>query len=209
MAAPLAHKAAPPPRKDAARRKEKPRMPEGSGIHIQINFGGETEERGRKVLDLAEDRRVVPRRSRPPPAPDEEEKDTPTYAPAPDEPRAIHAEKLRAVTAKKDVENDDLPTLQPYVKKKTPAPEKKILSDHGEIARATNSFAPPPLPSSVIEERQATEVRMGRVVPIMVAKGWKPPAKRKKPDIHKDGSSLTLEKAFNEAIVSMSRPGSR
>jgi len=203
MAAILDRRAVSPSRRDAQEPAQKKRpMPKRPGVYIA--FGEGTAERGRKVLDLAEEK-VIPRRSTPPPGPDEKEDDRITLNPAPDDLRAVHFEKLLAATSNENVsENDDLPTYQTTgLKRNTPAVEKKLLFDDNEIARETHSFAPPPLPSAIVEEQMATEVSEkvtsdGKVVSITVAQNWK----KTKPGITPTKKGWELEEMFKEALIS-------
>lgn len=188
-------RAAPPRRTDAACKK--PKMPKGPGIHINVHFGGKTAEKGRSIIDLEEAKKVAPRRSTPPPAPEKDEQERPTATPAPHGSKSVYVSQLIEATAKDDLENRDLPTYNVGSgKKKNKEPhtvEEKALSRDSDTSRLTNSFAPPPpIPSAVVEENIATEVREN-VVPIRVAKGYRPPRERKQ--------EFTLDSIFHNAII--------
>jgi len=220
MAISLEHRAVPPEREKTPRKPRKV-MPKGRGIHIQINFGGEVAERGRKIVDLETDNKVVARRSTPPPAPEKDEQERPTYTPNPDENKALRFQKLIEQSARPidEVDQDDMPTHQPpgFKKPRTEtAKEEKLLSRDSDVSRLTTSFAPPPpIPSAVREENIATEVR-DNVVPIAVAEGWVPPSKRekekKRPSINPNGKGWSLEETVRDSLVmphNLCGPGSR
>lgn len=207
MAVSLYHRAVPP-------RKETPKkpMPKGPGVHINIHFGGETAERGRKVADLETDRKVIARRSSPPPAPEKDEQERPTYNPNPDEIKAQRVQNLIQQSAHpiEEVNQDDMPTYEPPGRRKpntstAAALEEKILSRDSDVSRLTTSFAPPP-PIKIVEENIATQIR-DNVVPIAVAADWIPPRKRKQQEksrstgINPNGKEWTFDDAVQDSLV--------
>lgn len=193
MAVSLQHRAV-PPRTEQARKP----MPKGPGIHIDIHFGGETAERGRKIADLETDRKVIARRSTPPPVPEKDEYERPTCNPNPDGIKAQRVQNLIQQSAHpiEEVNQDEMPTYKPPGRKQpADAVEEKILSRDSDVSGLTKSFAPPP-PIKIVEENIATQIR-DNVVPIAVAENWVPPRKRKqKADVTSNGREWSLDDAL-------------
>ncbi len=149
MVSALDHRAVTPRREKTADTRRKPKMPNGPGIHINVNFGGETAERGRKVLEPATVSRRTPQNLM------EKEDRLPDYDDLGDT-AELQGEKAQKVQAMlkgiaDDYDNDNRPTRPIPGRQKLKSgdsKEEQMLSRDSDVSRLTTSFAPPPPISS-------------------------------------------------------------
>ncbi len=168
---------------DAARKK--PKMPEGPGVHIKVDFGGEVAERGRKILEPPK----VPGQA-PKPA-SEDRCRLPDYDDVEDTAelsgeKALKVQGMLKAIAEDYVDNNrptrPIPGRDKMKVSEKPvckvSEEERMLSRDSDVSRSTTSFAPPPpIPSPVVEEN-LTSPADDNVVRMDVAKNWVPPRKR-------------------------------